>query len=96
MAAVVSLNFRQGHTPARYHLVRISRVNLESAVTRGTLFRCRLIEQHGLSIHLLKQLVTPFALHIAVYALERKARSPSVVEERRPPLRRVMAVCAGC
>ena len=63
-------------------------------MTRGTLFRCRLIEQHGLSIHLLKQLVTPFALHIAVYALEREACPASVIEQGGLPFRSIVAIGA--
>lgn len=58
------------------------------------LLRCRFVEQHHLCVHRLHQFVATFAAHVAMDALQWKRRPLVVIEQRRLPLRAVVAVRA--
>jgi len=63
-------------------------------VARLTLPRRRLVEAHRPPRHVLHQLVAVVATHVNMRSLDRKRRAMRVIEDRRLPLRHIVAAVA--
>lgn len=64
-------------------------------MARNALHWRGLVEKHLLTLDVLEGAVAPFALHTGVAALQRELCAPVVIEQRRNPALRIVAVGAG-
>ena len=62
----------------------------------GAFLRRWFVEQNRFAFDLAHQVVAVGAFHIRVHALKRKSSTSIVIEQRRFPLRAIVALGAGC